>query len=87
MALCALVEERARVGWHGELLGVPACGTGERGAALHGRRRPIGAAHDATTVAVYLSVATAAIIGATVTGAGSNVMTALRLVAHLGLPG
>lgn len=71
MAPGALMEEHARVRGHRELLGVPTLRAGERRAEAHGRRGQRGAAHRGTAVAVYLSVATAAIICATVTFAGS----------------
>lgn len=76
VAPIALMEEHARVGRHRELLGIPALGAGERRAQPDGRRGHRALIHSGTTVAVYLSVAIAAIICATVTFAGSNVTTA-----------
>lgn len=71
VAARALVEELAGMRRHFEGLGEPALGTGERRSCLHGGAGCLPRAHFGTTVAVYLSVATAAIIRAAVTLDGS----------------
>lgn len=76
VAAVTLVKEGTRVGRHLELLAVPAFRTGERRAGLHRCAGTTLPTHGLTTVAVYLSVATAAIIWSTVTVAESNVTTA-----------